>query len=82
MVAKDDRLHVAKLDGKEGDTVSLDDVLFGEGGKKATVKAEIVKHIRTPKILIFKKIRRQNHRRKNGHRQDLTIIKITDVKAA
>jgi large subunit ribosomal protein L21 len=82
MVSKDDTLHVAKIEGNAGDKVALDDVLFGADGKKATVSAEIVKHIRTRKILIFKKIKRQNHRRKNGHRQDLTVIKITDVKAA
>ncbi len=78
-VAKDAQLNVARLEGEAGDTVKLDDVLFAEGGKTATVTAEIVKHIRTRKILVFKKIRRQNHRRKNGHRQDLTVIKITDI---
>ncbi len=81
-VEKDTTLYVAKIEGEQGDSVKMDDVLFGAGGKKATVTAEIVKHIRTRKILVFKKIRRQNHRRKNGHRQDLTCIKITDIKAA
>lgn len=80
-VAKDEKLSVATLEGKEGDTVKLDDVLFAEGGKSAVVTAKIVKHFRTPKILVFKKKKRQNYRRKNGHRQDMTMIQITDVKA-
>jgi large subunit ribosomal protein L21 len=41
-----------------------------------------VSHIRGPKITVFKKKRRQNYRRKKGHRQDLTLIKITDIKSA
>jgi large subunit ribosomal protein L21 len=81
-VAKDDIIHVATLEGEPGAAVTLDEVLFSEGGKSATVKAEIVKHIRTRKILVFKKKKRQNYRRKNGHRQDMTVIKITGVDAA
>ena len=81
-VEKDAQLHVARMAGEAGDKIKLDDVLLGEGGKQLAVSAEIVKHIRTRKILVFKKIRRQNHRRKNGHRQDLTVIKITGIDAA
>ncbi|MCB1556028.1 MAG: 50S ribosomal protein L21 [Alphaproteobacteria bacterium] len=80
-VAKDDKIQVEKLDGAEGASVDLD-VLYGEGGKKAGVKAKILAHVRGPKITVFKKKRRQNYRRKKGHRQDLTLIQITDVKAA
>ncbi len=80
-VEKDAQIHVARLAGEAGDKVDLGEALFAAGGKKATVTAEIVKHVRGRKILVFKKIRRQNHRRKNGHRQDMTVIKITDVKA-
>jgi large subunit ribosomal protein L21 len=80
-VAKDEKLNVATIEGKEGDSIKLEDVLFAEGGKSAVVTATIVKHFRTPKILIFKKKKRQNYRRKNGHRQDMTMIQITDVKA-
>ena len=80
-VAKDDKIRVEKIDAKEGASVDLD-VLYGEGGKKTTVKAKIVEHARDKKIVIFKKKRRQNYRRKKGHRQDRTILQITEVKAA
>lgn len=80
-VAKDDKIRVEKLDAKEGASVDCD-VLYAEGGKKATVKAKILEHTRGPKVTIFKKKRRQNYRRTKGHRQDLTILQITDVKAA
>lgn len=80
-VAKDDKIRVEKLDAKEGDKVDVD-VLYAEGGKKATVTAKIVEHVRNKKIVIFKKKRRQNYRRKKGHRQHQTVIEITDVKAA
>lgn len=91
-VQKDDIIEVEKLDGKEGDAVAIDDVLFINDGKKATVgapvvkgasvSAKLVKQKRADKIVIFKKKRRQNYRRKKGHRQNLTVLKITDIKAA
>lgn len=80
-VAKDDKIKVEKLEAKEGDSVSCD-VLYAEGGKKATVKAKILEHKRSAKITIFKKKRRQNYRRTKGHRQDITVLEITDIKAA
>lgn len=80
-VAKDDKIKVEKLDAKEGASVDCE-VLYGEDGKKATVKAKILEHIRAPKVIAFKKRRRQNSRRKRGHRQQLTVIEITDIKAA
>jgi large subunit ribosomal protein L21 len=80
-VAKADKIKVEKLDVKEGDTVQCE-VLFGEGGKKATVSAKVLKHMRNSKIVIFKKKRRQNYRRTRGHRQHQTILEITDIKAA
>ncbi len=80
-VAKDDKIEVEKLEGKEGAAVDVE-VLYAEGGKKASVKAKILEHVRGPKVTIFKKKRRQNYRRTKGHRQDLTLIEITDVKAA
>ena len=64
--------------------------MVGEGDKAtigaplvagATVVAELVEHTRGPKIIIFKMKRRQNYRRKRGHRQDLTVLRITDIKA-
>ena len=80
-VSKDDTIRVEKLDAKEGDTVDCE-VLYAEGGKKATVKAKVESHFRAPKVVIFKKKRRQNYRRTKGHRQELTKLVITDVKAA
>lgn len=79
-VSKDDEIRVELLEGAEGSTVDLGDALFGTGGKKMSVTATILKHVRDRKILIFKKKRRQNYRRKNGHRQAHTILKINDIK--
>lgn len=80
-VAKSDKIKVEKLDAEEGSTVDVD-VLYAEGGKKATVKAKILEHKRAPKIVVFKKKRRQNYRRTMGHKQHISVIEITDVKAA
>ena len=89
-VAAGDKIAVEKLAGEAGDTVALGDVLLmGEGadvkpGAGMTVSAEIVAQAKAEKIIIFKKKRRHNYRRKNGHRQQMTILKILaigDVKA-
>lgn len=89
-VQKDDILEVELLDAKKGDTVTLDQVLLvgAEGNAKvgtplvsgAAVKATVVDQKKGDKVIVFKKKRRQNYRRKNGHRQNLTVIKITDIK--
>ncbi len=91
-VQKNDKLLVEKLDGEEGSKIQLDQVLMIADGKTskigapivagAVVEATVVTQTRGPKITIFKKKRRQNYRRKNGHRQDLTMIQITNIKAA
>lgn len=91
-VAKDDTIKVEKLEGNAGDKITLDEVLFVGGEKAAkigdplvkgaSVEAEVIAQGRGPKITIFKKKRRQNYRRKKGHRQDLTILKIKNIKAA
>lgn len=88
-VRKDDVLVVEKLNGEAGASVDFDSVLMIGDDEKATigapvvdgavVKAEVVEQTRGDKVIIFKKKRRKNHRRKNGHRQDLTVIKITDI---
>ncbi|MDQ0326428.1 large subunit ribosomal protein L21 [Rhodopseudomonas julia] len=88
-VAADTLLEVEKLAGDAGDTVTFEEVLMvgGEGDPKigspfvggAAVTAEIVEHTRGRKVIIFKKRRRQNSRRKNGHRQDYTLIRVTDI---
>ncbi len=86
-VAKDDVIEVEKLAGEPGAKVEIGDVLMA-GGKVGSpllsgvkVLAEIVKQFRDDKVIIFKKRRRHNYRRKKGHRQYLTQIKITDIKA-
>lgn len=87
-VQKDDRIEVEKLDAEAGKTVDLDEVLFVDGKigeplvKGASVTAKVVEQTRGEKITIFKKKRRQNYRRKKGHRQNLTVLQITDIKAA
>jgi large subunit ribosomal protein L21 len=81
-VASGDVIAVEKLEGNPGDKVEINDVLMvGNtlGGKG--VLAEIVRQFRDAKVVIFKKRRRHNYRRKKGHRQYLTEIKITDIKA-
>jgi large subunit ribosomal protein L21 len=87
-VAADQTLEVSKLAGEPGDQVTFADVLMLGGDKPsvgaphvagASVVAEIVEHKRGPKIIIFKKRRRHNSRRKNGHRQDATLIRITEI---
>jgi large subunit ribosomal protein L21 len=87
-VAADQTLEVAKLAGDAGDQVTFADVLMLGGDAPslgaplvagATVVAEIVEHKRGPKVIIFKKRRRHNSRRRNGHRQDATLIRITEI---
>lgn len=88
-VSKDDILRVERLPGEAGDVVTLDDVLMvGDGGDVtvgapkvdgAAVAAEIIEQMRDKKIIVFKKRRRQNYRRKKGHRQHLTVLKVTEI---
>ncbi len=84
-VAAGDKITVEKLAGSVGDKVELGDVLLaGEGADfkptaGLTVAAEIVAQGKGEKIIIFKKKRRHNYRRKNGHRQFLTLLKITAI---
>lgn len=83
-VAPGDKIVVEKIAGEAGETVTLDDVLFTSDGaaKGLTVSAEIIAQAKAEKVIIFKKRRRHNYRRKNGHRQQHTILKITAVGAA
>jgi large subunit ribosomal protein L21 len=88
-VAKDDVIVVEKLKGEAGEVVAFESVLMvGEGAdtkagvpfvEGVCVAGEVIEQTRGDKILVFKKQRRQNHRRTNGHRQDLTVVKITDI---
>jgi large subunit ribosomal protein L21 len=91
-VAQNDVITVERLAGDAGAKIELGAVLAVSDGATlqvgsplvpgAKVLAEVVEQTRGPKVIIFKKRRRQNSRRKNGHRQDLTVLKITSVKVS
>ena len=87
-VSPDDILRVEKLAGAAGDTITFDRVLMVDGKvgapmvAGASVTATVVEQTRADKIIVFKKRRRQNSRRKNGHRQHLTVIRITGIAGA
>ncbi|MGF1605225.1 MAG: 50S ribosomal protein L21 [Rhodothalassiaceae bacterium] len=91
-VAAEDVIRVEKLPGDAGSSIDLTEVLMlgDEAGVTvgqplvdgAKVTAEIVEQTRGDKIIIFKKKRRHNYRRRNGHRQDLTVLRITGIDKA
>jgi large subunit ribosomal protein L21 len=87
-VAAGDKIVVEKIDGEAGSSVTLGDVLLaGEGSELQstdglTVAAEIVAQAKGEKVIVFKKRRRHNYRRRNGHRQNHTILKIVSIGAA
>ncbi len=88
-VAADDVIEIEKVTGEPGDIVSLEEVLMlgGDGGPMvgtpliagASVAAEVLEQKRAAKLLVFKKKRRKNYRRKHGHRQHLTALRITEI---
>ena len=84
-VAEGDKIAVEKLAGDAGDTITLGDILLaGEGDDladtaKVTVSAEIIAQAKSEKVVVFKKRRRHNYRRKNGHRQQMTLLRILAV---
>ena len=86
-VAAGDKIAVEKLAGEAGDTISLGDILLaGEGSELKdvaglTVSAEIIAQAKGEKVIVFKKRRRHNYRRKNGHRQHFTRVKILSIAA-
>ena len=90
-VQQDDVLPIEKLEAEVGDTVTFDQVMMvGKGDKitlgaptvkGATVTAEVMDQKRTRKILVFRRRRRKNFRRTNGHRQHQTVVKVTGIKA-
>ena len=90
-VAKDDVILVEKLEAEAGSSVSLEVLMLGDGANVtvgaptvagASVSAEVVDQVKADKVIIFKKNRRHNYRRKRGHRQKLTALKITGIIAA
>ncbi|MCC5977706.1 MAG: 50S ribosomal protein L21 [Salinarimonas sp.] len=90
-VAADDVITVERLSVEAGESVTLTDVLMLANGddvkvgapvvEGASVVAEVVEQTRGPKVIAFKKRRRQNSKRKRGHRQDLTTLRITEILA-
>jgi large subunit ribosomal protein L21 len=88
-VAPNDIIKVEKIAGEPGDIVELAEVILlgGEGGPKtgsptiagAMVAAEVISQGRSEKVVVFKKKRRANYRRKKGHRQLLTALRITEI---
>jgi len=88
-VEKEDVVLVEKLDANDGDQVVLNDILMIGEGKKVTlgsplvndaaVMAQVIRQTRGPKITMIYKRRRKNSRRKQGHKQNLTLLKIIDI---
>ena len=88
-VAKDDTILVERIAAEEGAEVILNDIVMLADGDKVTigtpkvdgaaVSATVVRQTRGPKIIVFRRKRRKNHRRTQGHRQDLTLLKINDI---
>jgi large subunit ribosomal protein L21 len=85
----DEVVRIPKLSADVGTEVSFDKVMYWSDGKNAhvgapyvegkTVQAEVIRHGRDKKIIVFKKKRRKDYRRKTGHRQDFTEIRITTL---
>jgi len=90
-VAKDDVIRIERLPGETGARVVFDQVLMlGEGdqataGKPfvegASVAGTLVEQVLADKVIIFKKRRRHNYRRKRGHRQQLSVVRIDEILA-
>jgi large subunit ribosomal protein L21 len=88
-VAKDDKIVVDRLEAEAGANLVLDQVLMVANGDKvdvgaptvkdAVVGATVLRHTRGDKIMVFRRKRRKNFRRIRGHRQDLTLLQITDI---
>jgi len=88
-VSEGEVLNFEKIEGDKGDTVSFDEVLMVSGGDEvrvgtphvegAKVIGEIISQIRGPKIIVFKMKRRKGYKKKTGHRQDLTSLKIKEI---
>lgn len=91
-VEKDQKVYVHRLDADKGNTVSFDKVLLIDDNGKvnigapaisgAQVSATVLEHLQGDKVIVFKKKRRKGYRKKNGHRQALTEIQISDIKAS
>ncbi|MFP4416517.1 MAG: 50S ribosomal protein L21 [Chitinivibrionales bacterium] len=90
-VNEGDTIRVPLLEAEKGSEVSLDKVLLVRDGESvkvgtpvvdgAEVKAKVLDHAKADKVLVIKKIRRKDYKRKNGHRQDYTELQITSISA-
>ena len=88
-VQKDQKIYVHRLDAKAGDKIEFDRVLMSGDGDKITIgapaisgaliKAEVIDHVKGDKIIVFRKKRRKGYKKRNGHRQSFTSIKITGI---
>ena len=83
-VAQDAQLVVDRLAAEVGARIDLETLLTGEGDQlgDGSVAAEVMSHVRGDKIIVFKKKRRHNYRRKNGHRSELTVLRILSLGGA
>ena len=91
-VAKDDVLEIERIAGEAGTKIEFSEVLMVGSGASvkvgaptvvgAKVTGELVEQSRGPKLIAFKKRRRKNSRRKKGHRQDLSTVRITSITGA
>ncbi|MFD1553768.1 50S ribosomal protein L21 [Putridiphycobacter roseus] len=90
-VVKDQQVFVHRLDAQEGDKIQFDDVyLIDDNGtitvgapviSGAQVSASVLRHLKGDKVIVFKKKRRKGYKKKNGHRQYLTEVKIESIVA-
>ena len=90
-VAKDEVIKIERLDGEVGASVTFPEVLMVGGDSPvlgtptvagASVTATVLEQTRGEKLIVFKKRRRKNYRRRNGHRQYLTVVRIADIAVA
>ena len=90
-VARNEVIRIEKIEAEPGSTVEFDEVLLVGGEETrvgrplvegAKVTATVLDQIKGPKIVIFKKKRRKNYRRKRGHRQQLTVLRVQDIQVA
>ena len=91
-VAEGDQIKVALLDTEAGKKIKFEDVLLADDGKKVqvgkptikgmSVSGTVLDHGRDRKVIVFKKKRRKGYRRKNGHRQDFSLVQIDKISAS
>ena len=89
-IKENDTIFVEKLKNKKGDKIDIKDVLLLSNDEKnikigtpflkgITIKAEVLEQKKNKKVIVFKKKRRKNYKRKNGHRQEITVLKILKI---